>query len=59
MPRKDFHLDLAAACLPGIFPRVADVKDGGEDGLLSFTYTNQSGDLTIRIEVIVSGNVLI
>ncbi|KAL4866898.1 hypothetical protein BDV12DRAFT_187098 [Aspergillus spectabilis] len=54
MPRKDFHRDLAAACLPGIFPRVTDVKDGGEDGLLSFTYTNISSCLTIRIEVIVS-----
>ncbi|KAL4886739.1 hypothetical protein BJY04DRAFT_228508 [Aspergillus karnatakaensis] len=54
MPRRDYHRDLAEACLPGIFPRVTDVRDGGEDGLFSFTYTNSSDDLSLHIEVTVS-----
>ncbi|KAL5339044.1 hypothetical protein BJX70DRAFT_364858 [Aspergillus crustosus] len=54
MPRKHFHQDLTEACHSGISPRVTDVRGGGEDGLLSFNYTNTSGDLAMHMEVTVS-----
>ncbi|KAI9368542.1 hypothetical protein BJX61DRAFT_523538 [Aspergillus egyptiacus] len=38
MPRRDFQSDLAKACRPGLYSRLADVRCGSEYGTIDFTY---------------------
>ncbi|KKK21968.1 hypothetical protein AOCH_001865 [Aspergillus ochraceoroseus] len=51
MSRKDFQRDVVQACVPGLFPRLADVRGGSEDGLIAFTYRVPSNSNSIKIQV--------
>jgi hypothetical protein len=55
MPRKDFLRDLNLASIPGIFPRLSDVVDGGEDGAFSLTYTPPFSTQRVYLQVTTVG----
>lgn len=55
MPRKDFLRDLNLASIPGIFPRLSDMVDGGEDGAFSLTYTPPFSTQRVYLQVTTVG----